>query len=383
MTATLSAPVSIRRASEVNASWPVDYLGPDKVVFLRLTENCRAVVVVDNVALGPAIGGVRATPGVDASEVARLARAMTIKNAAAGLPHGGAKAGISIPRVLDAAVFESVIRDFAAHIREITEYIPGPDMGTDETAMARVRDEIGRAVGLPEVLGGIPLDVLGATGFGLAVCAEALQEAGHLGLAGARVVVQGFGAVGRPAALRLAEKGAVVVAVSDIRGATYAPGGLDIPKLAAFKLDPSCTVSDFPGGTATPRDSVIGWDCDVFVPAAQPDVVTQRNVDQLKAKVILQGANIPITPEAEQALHQRGVLNIPDVIANAGGVICAAVEYAGGDRDQAFATIRTKIRDNTLELLDRTRTTNVTPRTAALGMAAERIASAEQYRRHF
>jgi glutamate dehydrogenase/leucine dehydrogenase len=173
------------------------------------------------------------------------------------------------------------------------------------------------------------------------------------------------------------------VAVSDIRGATYAPEGLDIPKLAAFKLDPSCTVADFPGGTATPRDSVIGWDCDVFVPAAQPDVVTQRNVDQLKAKVILQGANIPITPEAEQALHQRGVLNIPDVIANAGGVICAAVEYAGGDQDQAFTTIRTKIRDNTLKLLDRTRTTNVTPRTAALGMAAERIASAEQYRRHF
>ena len=89
------------------------------------------------------------------------------------------------------------------------------------------------------------------------------------------------------------------------------------------------------------------------------------------------------TPEAEQALHQRGVLNIPDVIANAGGVICAAVEYAGGDQDRAFATIRTKIRDNTLQLLDRTRTTNVTPRTAALGMAAERIASAEQYRRHF
>lgn len=115
MTATLSAPVSIRRTSEVNASWPVDDLGPDKVVFLRLTENCRAVVVVDNVALGPAIGGVRATPGVDASEVARLARAMTIKNAAAGLPHGGAKAGISMPRVLDAAAFERVIRDFGDH----------------------------------------------------------------------------------------------------------------------------------------------------------------------------------------------------------------------------------------------------------------------------
>ena len=361
----------------------MDDLGPDKVVFLRLTENCRAVVVVDNVALGPAIGGVRATPGVDAAEVARLARAMTIKNAAAGLPHGGAKSGISVPPGMDVPVPERVIRDFAAHIREITEYIPGPDMGTDETAMAWVRDEIGRAVGLPEVLGGIPLDVLGATGFGLAVCAEALQEVGHLDLAGARVVVQGFGAVGRHAALRLAQNGASVVAVSDIRGATYAPEGLDIRKLSAFKSDPSNTVADFPGGTAVPRDAIIEWDCDVFVPAAQPDVITQRNVDQLKARVILQGANIPVTPEAEQALHQRGVLNIPDVIANAGGVICAAVEYAGGDRDQASATIRTKIRANTLQLLDRIRSTDVTPRTAALGMAQERIASAAKYRRQF
>jgi glutamate dehydrogenase/leucine dehydrogenase len=361
----------------------VDDLGPDKVVFLQLTQNCRAVVVVDNVASGPAIGGVRATPGVDAAEVARLARAMTIKNAAAGLPHGGAKSGISLPPGMDLPVPERVIRDFAVHIRELTEYIPGPDMGTDETAMAWVHDEIGRAVGLPEVLGGIPLDLLGATGFGLAVCAEALQEAGHLELAGARVVVQGFGAVGRHAALRLAQNGAVIVAVSDIRGATYAHGGLDIPKLAAFKMDPSCTVSDFPGGEAVPRDAIIGWDCDVFVPAAQPDVITQRNVDQLKARVILQGANIPITQEAERALHQRGVLNIPDVIANAGGVICAAVEYAGGDRDQASATIRTKIRDNTLELLDRIRSTDVGPRAAALGMARERIAAAQQFRRHF
>jgi glutamate dehydrogenase/leucine dehydrogenase len=383
VTATVETHTSIQTAPELKASWPVDDLGPDRVLFLRLTENCRAVVVTDNVALGPAIGGVRATPGVDAAEVARLARAMSIKNAAAGLPHGGAKAGISVARGMDAAVFEQVIRDFAVHIREVTEYIPGPDMGTDETAMAWVHDEIGRAVGLPEVLGGIPLDLLGATGFGLAVCAEALQESGHLDLAGARVVVQGFGAVGRHAALRLVEQGAVVVAVADSRGATYSQRGLDIPTLAALKTDRSYPVSDFPGGTAMPRDAVLGWDCDVFVPAAQPDVITERNVGQLKARVILQGANIPITPQAEQALHQRGVLNIPDVIANAGGVICAAVEYAGGDRDRAFATIRTKIRGNTLELLDRIRSTDVGPRTAALGMARERLAAAEQYRRHF
>jgi len=369
------------RVAEAIADWPVDELGPDKVLFLRLPADCHAIVVVDNVALGPAIGGVRMTSSVAAAEVARLARAMSIKNAVAGLPHGGAKSGISVPRALDAGIREQVMRVFAVAIRGLTEYIPGPDMGTDETAMAWVHDEIGRGVGLPAVLGGIPLDELGATGYGLAVCAETLQEAGLLRLQGARVVVQGFGAVGRHAALQLAERGAVVIGVSDSRGATYNPGGLDVPLLAAFKRHHPVAI--FHGGTGLQRDDLLALDCDVFVPAAQPDVITKRNVDSIRAKVILQGANIPVTADAEQELHQRGVLAVPDVIANAGGVICAAVEYRGGDRDQAFATIRMKIRDNTLELLDRIRTGSAEPRSAAVQMARERIALAQSYRRRF
>jgi len=369
------------KPAEASAYWPVGEMGPDKVLFVRLPENCQAIVVVDNVALGPAIGGVRLTSSVDAAEVARLARAMTIKNAVAGLPHGGAKSGIRVPQALDAATRERVLRAFAAAIRGLTEYIPGPDMGTGETDMAWVRDEIGRAVGLPAVLGGIPLDELGATGYGLAVCAETLQEAGLLELRGARVVVQGFGAVGRHAALRLAERGAVVVGVSDSLGATYDPGGLAVDALALFKRDHP--VAGFPGGTGVPRDDLLALECDVFVPAAQPDVITKRNVDALRAKCVLQGANIPVTADAELELHQRGVLTIPDVIANAGGVICAAVEYRGGDRDQAFATIRTKIRENTLELLDRMRADSDESRSAASQMAQERIALAQTYRRRF
>jgi glutamate dehydrogenase/leucine dehydrogenase len=121
----------------------------------------------------------------------------------------------------------------------------------------------------------------------------------------------------------------------------------------------------------------------VFVPAAQPDVITKRNVDALRATVVLPGANIAVTADAEHELHQRGVLTLPDVIANAGGVICAAVEYRGGERDGAFATIRSKIRANVLELLDRMRAESLEPRSAAMQMAHERIASAQKYRRRF
>ncbi len=308
---------------------------------------------------------------------------MTIKNAAAGLPYGGGKAGITIPGELADDSREPVLRAFAVAIRELTSYIPGPDMGTDETAMGWIHDEIARAVGLPSTLGGIPLDELGATGHGLAICAETLSEAGVLDLAGARVAVQGFGAVGSHAALRLAELGAMVVAVSDSRGATYDPQGLDVGSLAKFKRSGTSSVAEFPGGSSLPRDDVLTQDCDVLIPAAQPDVITKENADLVRAKVILQGANIPATAEAEEMLHRRGVLSVPDVIANAGGVICAAVEHRGGGPESAFATIRSKIRAGTLELLDRISSGDLEPREAAERMALERVAAAQSYRRRF
>lgn len=370
--------------SERSAHWPVDDLGPAKVLFLRLpggVDAVDAVVVVDNLALGPAVGGVRLGPNVTAAEVARLARAMTLKNAAAGLPHGGGKAGIVAPAGLDAERRERIMRAFAVAIEGLEEYIPGPDMGTDEMAMAFVHDEIGRCVGLPGVLGGIPLDELGATGFGLAVCAEALADAKVLDLHGARVAIQGFGAVGYHAAVALAERDALILAVSDSRGATYHPEGLDLAALGRFKRR-NRSVAGFPGGMAMVRD-VLGLDCDILVPAAGPDVFTDANAGRVRAKVILQGANIPATPEAEEAFHRQGILCVPDIVANAGGVICAAAERRGGTRTQAFAEIADKIRANTTELLDRMRCLEVTPRHAAQQMALSRITAARSYRRRF
>ena len=194
----------------------------------------QAAVVVDNLAAGPAVGGVRMAPeGV--TEVARLARAMTLKNAAAGLAFGGGKAGICADPAIGRAAKQRLVRSFARAIASLTEYIPGPDMGTDEACMGWIHDEIGRAVGLPAVLGGIPLDAIGATGLGLAACAEAVQEAGYLRLEGTRVAVQGFGAVGANAARFLAERGAVVVATSDSGGAVANPQGLDVAALGGVQ----------------------------------------------------------------------------------------------------------------------------------------------------
>jgi glutamate dehydrogenase (NAD(P)+) len=363
-------------------SWEADELGPAKVVVLRLCDGIGAIVVIDNVALGSAIGGVRMRPDIMAGEVARLARAMTVKNALAGLPHGGGKAGIVALPTPDAAEHERVMRAFAVAIRQLTEYIPGPDMGTTETSMAYVQDEIGRAVGLPAVLGGVPLDELGATGFGLAICADVLSRAGVLDLSGARVAVQGFGAVGRHAARALAERGAVIVAVSDSKGATSNPAGLDIAALLAHKKA-NGSVAGFPGNSTLPRDDVIAIGCDILVPAAQPDVVTTDNAGKVSARVILEGANIPVTRQAEAELAERGVLCIPDVVANSGGVICAAAEYRGAGHAEAFAEIEEKIRDTTGELLDRLRRATLTPRAAADQMARERLHKAIALRRKF
>jgi glutamate dehydrogenase/leucine dehydrogenase len=359
-----------------------DDLGPEKIVLVREPRTrLEAVVVVDNVACGPAIGGVRMALDVTVDEVIRLARAMTYKNAAAGLPHGGGKSGIAADPACEPEDKERLVRAFARKIRELTEYIPGPDMGTNETCMAWVKDEIGRSVGLPRVLGGIPLDKIGATGFGLAVATEVAAAEAKLPLDGARIAVEGFGAVGQHAARFLTRRGARLVAVSDSRGAIHNPAGLDVDALIAHKRTGSA-VSAFPHGRPIDRDALVGVECEIWIPAARPDTLTADNVTRLQAKLILQGANIPATEAAEEWMHAHGVLSVPDIVANAGGVICAAVEYHGGTESQALAAIEERIRLNTQETLDRARAGNLLPRQAAIQMARVRIEEAMRYRGH-
>lgn len=358
-----------------------DALGPEKIVHIHdPAVGLKAVLAIDNVACGPSIGGVRMASDVSAEEAFRLARAMTFKNAAAALPHGGGKAVIVGDPKMPRRDKESLIRAFARAIRDLVDYIPGPDMGTDERCMAWMNDEIGRAVGLPPEIGGIPLDEIGATGFGLSACVEEALRFCDFELAGARVAVQGFGSVGRHAARFLAEKGAMLVAAADSRGAVWDPDGLDIDRLAALKQE-GASVTAYPAGRTLDGDAIIDVDCEIWIPAARPDVIHAGNVDRLNARLVAQGANIAVTPEAEAALHARNILSIPDFIANAGGVICAAVEYAGGSRTGAFQTIAEKVRANTAQVLEAARESGGLPRDAALDLARGRVERAMEYRR--
>jgi len=358
-----------------------DTFGPARIIHLyRPSLALRAIVVVDNTACGPAIGGVRMAPDVSVEECFRLARAMTWKNAAAGLAHGGGKSVIFGDPRMDASAKEQLIRSFAGAIRDVADYIPGPDMGTDERCMAWVKDETGRAVGLPGVVGGIPLDEIGATGFGVAACVDVAREFVGLDLQGARIAVQGFGAVGKHAARFLAEKGAVLVAASDTSGTLADPAGLEIGRLIALKAA-GRKLRDHDKGEKLAADAILDVDCDIWIPAARPDVVRADNVSRLRTRLMPQGANIPCTAEAEQALYARGILVVPDFIANAGGVICAAIEYRGGTQHEAFAYIDERVRANTRAVLEESRRAKTLPRAAALAVAERRVRGAMALRR--
>jgi glutamate dehydrogenase/leucine dehydrogenase len=305
---------------------------------------------------------------------------MTLKNAAAGLAHGGGKSVIIADPRLPPADKERLIRAFADAIRDLSDYIPGPDMGTDERCMAWIEDEIGRTVGLPRELGGIPLDEIGATGLGLAAAIDVAKDMIGLDLRGARVAVQGFGAVGRHVARRLAERGARIAAVGDSRGTIADPAGLDLPALLSLKAAGQ-SVLDHREGRKLERDAILDVECEIWIPAARPDVLHAGNVDRLKTRMVAEGANIPCTPEAELALERRGVLVLPDFVANAGGVICAAVEYHGGSESQALAVIEEKIRANIREVLERSRRERVSARQAAMALAEARVRAAMRLRR--
>ena len=321
-------------------------------------------------------------PDVTTEEVFRLARTMTWKNAAAGLPHGGAKAGIAADPAMPWEQKERLIRAFAQAIADLTEYIPGPDMGTDETCMAFIYDETHRSTGRPKVTGGIPLDELGVTGFGLAVAAEQMASFMSMSLAGARVAIQGFGNVGKAAASFLEKRGCVVVAASDSAGAIYHPEGINLQQLRMIKEN-NGKVQDYPEAEQVSPEEFFSLPCEILVPAARPDVITMQNAPHIKARMVLQGANIPIATEAEEYLHDRGVCTLPDFIVNAGGVISTAVEYRRGSIEEALKEVSEKIKENSQAVLRLVKEGNIYPRAAAYQLAQARVKEGMIYQRHF
>ena len=358
-----------------------DDLGPAKIIHVyEPSVGLKGVLVIDNVAKGPSIGGVRMAEDVSTEECVRLARAMTLKNAAAGLPHGGGKAVIMADPKLPRAQKEPLLRAMASALRTVEDYIFAPDMGTDEECMAWVKDEIGRVVGLPREVGGIPLDEIGATGWGISHATEVALRYCDFPLEGARLVIQGFGAVGKHAARHLTAKGAILVAVADSRGVVHNPKGLDLDTLLKLK-EQGGSVVDYRDGEVLDSEAVVDVECDIWIPAARPDVIHEDNVHRLKAKLIIEGANIPVTHGAEKILYDKGILYVPDFIANAGGVICAAMEYRGASQAAAFAAIEEKLRRNTEQVLAAAKQEGILPRQAAIELALQRVRKAMGFRR--
>jgi glutamate dehydrogenase (NAD(P)+) len=358
-----------------------DELGPTKITHVyEPVSGLKAILVVDNTAAGPAIGGLRMAADVGIGECVRLARAMTLKNALAELPHGGGKSVLFGDPKMHVANKQQLIRAFASSLRDTREYICGPDMGTDEQCMAWIHDEIGRSVGLPRELGGIPLDEIGVTGWGVSHCARVAAPYCELEIKNARIVVQGFGAVGKHAARFLGDQGAVLVGACDSRGTISNADGLDIEALSNLKASGG-SVIDYDNGIKQDVDAVLDIDCDIWIPAARPDVLRADNVARLKTRMVVQGANIPATGEAENYLHQHGILNVPDIVANAGGVICAAMEYRGASESEVMSVVKEILRRNTSQVLDNAFERDILPRKAALEIAQVRILKAMSLRR--
>jgi glutamate dehydrogenase (NAD(P)+) len=367
----------------------IDEWGPEKVVCVSdRRSGMRGVLVIDNSARGVGKGGTRMSPNLSVMEVARLARTMTWKWAAVDLFHGGAKAGIiGDPHAPDK---EAVLRAFArALANEVpAEYVFGLDMGLTEHDAAIFVDELGdrgAAVGLPRALGGLPYDELGVTGYGVAEATDAAAAAISLPITGARVALQGFGAVGRAAAERLVELGAVITAVSTAAGAIVDQDGIDVPRLVALRREfgDACVLQY--GGALDPS-AALTTDAQILIPAAREDVIDKDLATSTTARLVVEGANMPTTPAALEILHARGVTVVPDFIANAGGVIAAAhsmdARYSPFtvDPEHVFAMISTKMRQNTLTIVNEARNRHLTTHAAAQRLSRERVRAAMMLR---
>ncbi|MBC9955620.1 Glu/Leu/Phe/Val dehydrogenase [Yimella sp. cx-51] len=368
----------------------MDRWGPEKVVCVSdRRSGMKGVVVIDNTARGTGKGGTRMSADLSIGEVARLARTMTWKWAAVDLFHGGAKAGILGDPTGPGK--EAILRAFArALANEVPhEYVFGLDMGLAEKDAAIFVDELrdrGVATGLPATLGGTPYDKLGITGYGVAEAAGAAAETTGIDLRGARVAIQGFGAVGVATAARLQEMGAVLVAVSNAVGAVADPDGLDVAALTKLRDEAGDEgIRDY-GRPLLDRDEALRLPCDVLVPAAGQDAIGTDIAHATTARLVVEGANMPTTADAKGVLESRGVAIVPDFIANAGGIIAAAYSMDARyspfpvDTRRVFETVTEKMRGNTTAVLGAAARTGRGTHQAALDLAQSRVRTAMELR---
>jgi glutamate dehydrogenase (NAD(P)+) len=291
-----------------------------------------------SIARGPAKGGIRYHPDVNLDEVKALAMWMTWKCALVGIPYGGAKGGVRVqPWGLSLGELERLTRRYASEILPFIgpeKDVPAPDMNTDERVMAWIMDtySMNQGYSVPGVVTGKPVSIggsqgrAGATSRGVLYSALSAMELLDMPIEGTRVAIQGFGKVGGFAAQVFHDAGFNIVGVSDYKGGVYNARGLNPTALMRYK-DEAQTVAGFPGADAITNEELIELDCDVLVPAAIEDQITAQNADHIKARLIVEGANGPTTPEADHSLAARGVYIVPDVLANSGGVTVSYFEW--------------------------------------------------------
>ncbi|PVX27161.1 MAG: Glu/Leu/Phe/Val dehydrogenase [Candidatus Bathyarchaeum sp.] len=367
-----------------------DEWGPEKILQVYDPRTgMKGVLVIDNTTLGPGKGGIRMLPTVTTEEVFRLARTMTCKCALAKIPFGGAKSGIiADPKQIFEDKKMDLIRAFSKAIKRLCPslYVAAPDINTGEAEMAvfakangSMKSATGKPAHLcvkPGVKCGIPHEY-GSTALGVVQAAfTAANYMDNLDIDNATAVVEGFGNVGSFVVEYLTQIDVKVVAVSDSRGCIYNKDGLDYEKLLEVKAETG-SVINYPSGKVLKNKELFGLDVDILIPAALPDVITKENVADVKAKLIVEAANLPVRAETEKILSEKGALVVPDILADAGGVISSYAEYRGYNPKRMLELVQRKIKRTTVKILETALDNKIQPREAALNAAISQLKKAD------
>ncbi|MCR4261271.1 MAG: Glu/Leu/Phe/Val dehydrogenase [Candidatus Colwellbacteria bacterium] len=367
-------------------NFPKDNIGPENIVRIYDPKiDMEGFLVIDNTLAGPGKGGFRMAPDVTVEEVSRLARAMTLKNILAGVPFGGAKAGIVWKGGKDDLdLKEKYVRSFARALKPFLgkRYISAPDVNVGAREIRWLVDEAkdwNAATGKPidlctrrrfKKICGIPHE-LGSTGFGVAHATHQAAEVLGMDIKGARVAIHGFGNVAMFAHKFLSEMGATTVAVANSKYTFFAESGLDNDFLNAV-IDGEKKLEDYPG-EKLPLEKFWEIESDILIPASVTDVINESNKDKIKTKLIVEGANIPMRENIEDELFQRGIMIVPDVVANSGGVISSYAEYMGMSNGKMFKLIEEKVVPITKAVMTKSVKEKTNPRVVAMQIASERL----------
>ena len=361
------------------------------------TKTFMGYRVQHDLAMGPSKGGIRYSPEVDLGEVSALAMWMTWKCSLMNLPFGGAKGGVCCnPEEMSDGELERLTRRYTTEILPMIgpeKDIPAPDMYTNERTMAWIMDTYSNYYGyaIPGVVTGKPIGLGGslgrmeATGRGVAYCTMYMLEKMGMPSSGLDVVVQGFGNVGSIAARRLYEQGHKIIAVSDVHGGIYNSKGINIEKLLEHAKE-HATIDGFDGADSVSNDELLEIKCDILIPCAVGNVITKDNAPKIDCKIIAEGANGPITPDADEILNDKGIVIIPSILANAGGVTVSYFEWVQDiqrlfwEEDEVINKLKRLLQKTFDEVYELSVVRHVDLRTAAMMIGVGRVAEAKRLR---